>query len=44
MATHDRELIRRIGQRVLTLDRGRLASDERLPPGDLLAAVTEEPE
>ncbi|MCL4836532.1 MAG: cell division ATP-binding protein FtsE [Thermoanaerobaculia bacterium] len=38
MATHDRELIRRIGQRVLTLDRGRLAQDETLPPGDLPAS------
>ena len=44
MATHDRELIRRIGQRVLTLERGRLVLDEQLPPGDLLAAAPEAPE
>jgi hypothetical protein len=37
MATHDRELIRQVGQRVLTLDRGRLLRDEMLPAGDLLA-------
>jgi cell division transport system ATP-binding protein len=44
MATHDRELIRRIGQRVLTLDRGRLAQDELFPPGDLPAGVAPAPE
>ena len=37
MATHDRELIRQVGQRVLTLERGCLLRDEVLPPGDLLA-------
>ena len=39
MATHDRELIRQVGQRVLTLDRGRLLRDETLPAGDLLATA-----
>jgi len=34
-ATHDRELIRRVGHRVLVLARGRLAEDRRLPVGDL---------
>ncbi len=33
-ATHDRELIGRIGRRVLTLERGRLIDDRELP-GDL---------
>ena len=35
VATHDRELIRRTGRRVLTLDRGRLVGDEELPGGPL---------
>ena len=35
-ATHDRELIRRVGRRVLTLEDGQLARDERLPAGDML--------
>ncbi len=43
MATHDRELIRQVGQRVLTLDRGRLVRDEVLPPGDLLSAPASGP-
>ena len=30
-ATHDRELIARVGQRVLTLDQGRLEDDRELP-------------
>jgi len=34
-ATHDRELIRRVGHRVLVLARGRLVEDRRLPVGDL---------
>jgi len=34
-ATHDRELIRRVGHRVLVLSRGQLAEDRRLPVGDL---------
>jgi len=36
-ATHDRELIARVGRRVLTLDQGRLADDRELPGelGDL---------
>jgi cell division transport system ATP-binding protein len=36
-ATHDRELIRRAGRRVLTLDRGRLAQDE---PGAAVPAAS----
>jgi len=32
-ATHDRELIRRVGHRVLVLARGRLEEDRRLPVG-----------
>ena len=31
LATHDRDLIARVGQRVLTLDQGRLAEDRELP-------------
>jgi len=31
VATHDRDLIRRTGRRVLTLDQGRLVGDEELP-------------
>ena len=29
-ATHDRDIIQRVGRRVLTLDAGRLAGDETL--------------
>lgn len=48
LATHDRELIQRVGKRVLTLDDGRLVGDETLPgtgplPGAPLYAP-EEPE
>ncbi len=35
-ATHDRELIRRVGQRVLTLSQGRLVGDRLLEPGEPL--------
>ncbi|HSF43254.1 MAG TPA: cell division ATP-binding protein FtsE [Thermoanaerobaculia bacterium] len=46
LATHDRDMIHRVGRRVLTLDRGRLAADQELlgtdPPD--LAPVEEEPE
>ncbi len=35
-ATHDRELITRVGRRVLTLADGKLARDQELPPGTLL--------
>ncbi|MEM8993317.1 MAG: cell division ATP-binding protein FtsE [Acidobacteriota bacterium] len=35
-ATHDRELIRRVGRRVLTLEDGQLARDDQLPPGNML--------
>ena len=34
LATHDRELIRRIGRRVLGLEQGRLVRDELLEPGE----------
>ncbi len=34
-ATHDRALIQRIGHRVLTLERGRVVDDRRLPSGSL---------
>jgi cell division transport system ATP-binding protein len=37
IATHDRDIIHRVGGRLLTLDGGRLASDLHLPPGDLAA-------
>jgi len=33
-ATHDRQLIERVGHRALTLAKGRLIEDRRLPPGD----------
>ncbi|MEM7350506.1 MAG: cell division ATP-binding protein FtsE [Acidobacteriota bacterium] len=33
LATHDRELIHRVGHRVLTLDQGKLADDRELPSG-----------
>lgn len=36
VATHNREMIERIGGRVLTLDRGRLVSDREQEPGDPL--------
>ncbi len=36
-ATHDRSLIERVGQRVLTLHEGRLVDDRSLPPGPLFA-------
>ncbi len=42
-ATHDRELISRIGRRVLTLDQGRLV-DDRDPREDPLPLQPEEPE
>ncbi|MEM1179532.1 MAG: cell division ATP-binding protein FtsE [Acidobacteriota bacterium] len=35
-ATHDRELIRRVGRRVLTLEDGQLARDDMLPAGTVL--------
>jgi ABC-type polar amino acid transport system ATPase subunit len=35
IATHDRDIIHRVGGRLLTLDAGRLVSDLHLPPGDL---------
>jgi cell division transport system ATP-binding protein len=31
LATHDRDLIRRASRRVLTLDHGRVVSDEAAP-------------
>jgi cell division transport system ATP-binding protein len=34
LATHDRDMIHRVGRRVLTLDAGRLASDQELPGTD----------
>jgi cell division transport system ATP-binding protein len=34
LATHDRDMIQRVGRRVLTLDAGRLASDQELPGTD----------
>jgi cell division transport system ATP-binding protein len=34
-ATHDRQLIERVGHRALVLSRGRLAEDRRMPPGAL---------
>ena len=37
-ATHDRELIRRVGRRLLTLDGGQLTRDQELPPGDMQPA------
>jgi cell division transport system ATP-binding protein len=45
LATHDRDTIQRIGRRVLTLDRGRLASDQTLEgmePVDLTAPPDDE--
>ena len=39
-ATHDRELIRRVGRRVLTLHQGRLVDDRELP-GSLIASPAE---
>jgi cell division transport system ATP-binding protein len=30
IATHDRDMIQRVGQRVLTLDRGRIAADQQI--------------
>ncbi len=35
LATHDKEIIQRLGGRLLTLDGGRLAADQTLPPGTL---------
>ncbi len=35
LATHDKDIIQRLGGRLLTLDSGRLASDQTLPPGEL---------
>jgi cell division transport system ATP-binding protein len=34
LATHDRDMIQRVGRRVLTLDAGHLASDQELPGSD----------
>ena len=34
LATHDRDTIQRVGRRVLTLDRGRLAADQELAGTD----------
>jgi cell division transport system ATP-binding protein len=34
LATHDRDMIQRVGRRVLTLDAGRLAADQELPGTD----------
>jgi len=34
LATHDREMIQRVGRRVLTLDAGRLILDQELPGSD----------
>jgi cell division transport system ATP-binding protein len=34
-ATHDRQLIERVGHRALVLARGRLVEDRRMPPGEL---------
>ncbi len=34
LATHDREMIQRVGRRVLTLDHGRLAADQELVGSD----------
>jgi ABC-type methionine transport system ATPase subunit len=34
LATHDRDTIHRVGRRVLTLDSGRLISDQELPGTD----------
>ncbi len=44
-ATHDRELINRVGRRVLTLDRGQLVEDRELPgqPVDEAAGSTDNP-
>jgi cell division transport system ATP-binding protein len=36
IATHDRETIRRVGRRVLTLDAGRLVGDETIRGGEML--------
>ena len=36
LATHDRDTIARIGQRVLTLGQGKLLDDRRLEPGEPL--------
>jgi hypothetical protein len=33
-ATHDRDMIQRVGGRILTLDRGQLASDRELAGSD----------
>jgi len=38
-ATHDHELIQRVGHRVLTLANGRLVDDRTLPPGDVGAGA-----
>jgi len=40
-ATHDRQLIERVGHRVLVLARGRLVEDRRLPPGALADEAAE---
>jgi cell division transport system ATP-binding protein len=38
-ATHDRELIQRVGHRSITLAHGRVVEDRRLPPGSFDAPV-----
>jgi ABC-type ATPase involved in cell division len=38
IATHDRELIRQVGHRVLTLAHGKLVDEQQLEPGDLRPA------
>ena len=43
LATHDREIIHRLGGRLLTLDAGKLASDQTHPPGDLASFEPLEP-
>ena len=35
LATHDKDIIQRLGGRLLTLDGGKLVSDQTLPPGPL---------
>jgi cell division transport system ATP-binding protein len=47
LATHDRDMIQRVGHRVLTLDRGQLAADQELQgtdPPELLPVEEEEEE
>jgi cell division transport system ATP-binding protein len=47
LATHDRDMIQRVGRRVITLEGGRLVSDQELPgtaPPDLQPPSPEAPE